>query len=242
MPESRELDQVLSEFMRGSTIRICDHTFLPHLISSNSIVVDLGAFDGDFAHAMIDRFQCRVFSAEPVRELFERIRPHPLHRVFPVAVGGKNETIEMNVYGSRCASVFGSTAPDEKFITQSSEMVTLSEFCRRAAVDRIDLLKLDIEGAEIELFENSSDQDLLSATQITVEFHDFIYPEQRPAVKRIIERMGDIGFWVVRFSLDNTNVLFLNRHCGIGALEVAYLRSVVRYGNGIGRRLRRIAS
>jgi FkbM family methyltransferase len=228
--------------MPGSTIRICDHTFLPRLINSQSVIVDLGAFDGDFAEAMINRFQCLVVSAEPVRALFDRLRPHSLHRAFPVAVGGKNQPIQINVYASRCASVFGAAAADERFTTQPSEMVTLFEFCRRAAVDRIDLLKIDIEGAEIELFDNSSDQDLLSATQITVEFHDFIYPEQKPAVTRIIERLRDIGFHVIRFSLDNTNILFLNRKSGIGAVEVAYLRSVVRYGHGIGRRLRRFAS
>lgn len=63
-----------------------------------------------------------------------------------------------------------------------------------------------------------------------------------PAVTRIRDRMRDIGFWFLPFSLDNTDVLFLNKRSRVSATEVAYLRSVVRYGKGISRRLSRIAS
>jgi len=119
-------------------------------------------------------------------------------------------------------------------------MVTLAELRRRAGVGRIDLLKMDIEGAEIELFEACSDDELQAVMQITVEFHEFLYPEQAEAVARIKERMRRLGFWVLPFSLDNTNVLFLNRKTGVGAVEVAFLRSFVRYGKGILRRGRRM--
>lgn len=228
--------------MFRSTVRICGHTFLPRLIDPNSVVLDLGAFDGDFAEAVIREFSCRVISAEPVQELLGRIQPHPLHKVLAVAVGGRNQQIKLNVYASRCASVLGAIFPDEGSAIQPAEMITLSEFRRRTNVDRINLLKVDIEGAEIDLFENSSDEELQSVTQITVEFHDFMYPDQAAAVTRIRDRMRDIGFWVLPFSLDNTDVLFLNKRSRISAAEVAYLRSVVRYGKGISRRLSRIAS
>lgn len=228
--------------MFRSTVRICGHTFLPRLIDPSSVVFDLGAFDGDFAEAVIRQFSCRVISAEPVQELLDRIQTHPLHTVLPVAVGGRNQQININVYASRCASLFGAISPSEPSAIQAAEMITLSEFRRRTNVDRIDLLKVDIEGAEIALFENSSDAELQSAMQITVEFHDFIYPDQAAAVTRIRDRMRDIGFWFLPFSLDNTDVLFLNKRSRVSATEVAYLRSVVRYGKGISRRLSRIAS
>ena len=111
-------------------------------------------------------------------------------------------------------------------------MVTLRELRRRAGIDRIDLLKVDIEGAEIGMFDDCSDEELRSIGQITVEFHAFLFPEQQAAVTRIRERMAHIGFWVLPFSLDSTDVLFLNRRTGVSSLAVAYLRSFVRYGRG----------
>lgn len=229
--------------MFGKVAYVCLHSFLPDLIDADSIVVDLGANDGDFAHAMIERFHCRVIAAEPVRELLDRIQPHPLLQVLPVAVGGKNQQVSVNVFSSRCASVLGPMSPEESSATQLVEMITLTEFLRRAHVERIDLLKVDIEGAEIDMFASCSDEELQSARQVTVEFHDFIYPEQLPAIQRICERMRDIGFVVLPFTFRNAaDVLFVSRETGIGRAEIAYLRSFARYGKGIVRRLRKIAS
>lgn len=240
--ESRHQELDLGVFVFSSTVRVCNHSFLPQLINSSSVVIDLGANDGDFAQEMIERYGCRVVSAEPVQELIDRIAPHPLLQVYPVAVGGLNQRVNVNVFASRCASVLGAISPGERATAQSVEMVTLAELLRRAGVDRMDLLKFDIEGAEIDVFNSCSDAELQSATQITVEFHDFIYSEQAPAVSSIRERMSDIGFWVLPFSMDNTDVLFLNKASGIGAAEITYLRSIARFGKGIARRIRRMAS
>ena len=46
-------------------------------------------------------------------------------------------------------------------------------------------MKVDIEGSEIGMFDSASDEDLCMCTQITVEFHVFVYPEQRPQVEAI---------------------------------------------------------
>ncbi len=55
-------------------------------------------------------------------------------------------------------------------------MITFRELRRRAGVDRIDLLKIDIEGAEIGMFDDCTDEELSSIGQITVEFHAFLFP------------------------------------------------------------------
>jgi FkbM family methyltransferase len=224
----------------GTTVEICNHSFLPRFIDSGSVVVDLGANHGDFAHAIMRRFGCRVVAVEPVEELFNEIERDPRLELLPLAVGGRNQTIAMNVFQGRCASVLGPMVSDEPLTTQAIEMVTLAELRRRAGIGRIDLLKVDIEGAEVELFEACSNEELRSAMQISVEFHEFLYPEQAEAVVRIKKRMRGLGFWVLPFSLDNTNVLFLNRRTGVGAVEVAFLRSFVRYGKGVVRRIRRM--
>jgi len=221
-----------------TTACICNHTFLPRLIEANSVVLDLGANRGDFAHAVIERFHCRVVSAEPVKELYERIPRHSLLELLPVAVGGKNQSTPMNVFSARCASVLGPINLQEGLTTQSVKMVTLADLRRHAHANQVDLLKLDIEGAEIEVFNSCNNVDLQSVMQITVEFHDFLYPELAKSVIAIRKRMHEIGFWVLPFSLDNTNVLFVNRKTGLSLAEFVYLRTIVRYGNGARRRFR----
>jgi FkbM family methyltransferase len=224
----------------GTTIDICNHSFLSRFIDSRSVVVDLGANHGDFSHAIMQRFGCRVVAVEPVEALFHGIERDPKLELLPLAVGASNQMISINVFPGRCASVLGPMVSDEPLTTQPVEMVTLTELRRRTGVGQIDLLKMDIEGAEIALLESCSDDDLQTVMQMTVEFHEFLYPEQAEAVARIKRRMRGLGFWVLPFSLDNTNVLFLNRKTGVGPVEVVFLKSFVRYGKGIARRTRRM--
>jgi len=216
---------------------ICNHTFLPRLIHPNSIVLDIGANHGDFAHTMIQQYQCRVIAAEPVENLCRRIPLHPLLNLFPVALGGQNRSISMNVFAERCASLLGSVGPAEKLTLQPVQMITLTELRRRVHAERVDILKLDIEGAEIDVFNATSDEELQSIMQITVEFHDFLYPELRTAVHQIRDRMRRIGFWELPFSLDHSNVLFINRQTGVNQIQFAYLRTIVKYREGVFRRL-----
>ena len=233
--QSRSEEDVL-----GTTVDICNHSFLPRFVDSGSVVVDLGANRGEFSHAIMQRFGCRVVAVEPVEALFQVIERDPRLELLPLAVGASNPMIAMTVFQGRCASALGPLVSDEPLTTQPVEMVTLAELRRRTGVGQIDLLKMDIEGAETELLEACSDEDLQSVMQMTVEFHEFLYPEQAEAVARIKHRMRGLGFWVLPFSLDNTDVLFLNRKTGVGPVELAFLRSFVRYGKGIARRTRRM--
>jgi hypothetical protein len=47
--------------------------------------------------------------------------------------------------------------------------------------------------------------------QISVDFHRFLYSEQKIQVAQILRQMRDIGFWMLPFSFDNTNVLLANK-------------------------------
>jgi FkbM family methyltransferase len=220
-----------------STDTICNHTFLPRFINSDSVVLDFGANDGESSHYFIDRFGCRVLAAEPLVELCEQIRQHPLLGVYTVAVGGMDRDVVLKVSSRHGASILGHVVPGEALSERSVPMVTLGGFLRLASVKHVDLLKVDIEGAEIQLFNSCKDEELRDIGQITVEFHDFLYEDQRDSVLQIKKRLADIGFWVLPFSLDNTNVLFLNRATGISGAELAYLRTVSKYGQGLMRRL-----
>ena len=62
--------------------------------------------------------------------------------------------------------------------------------------DRIDLIKMDVEGAEIGILESASASDLTSCVQLTVEFHDKRAPFTRRDVDRVCRRMRAAGYGV----------------------------------------------
>lgn len=223
-----------------SVDRLCEHTYLPSLLGPDSIILDLGANRGEFARGMISRYSCRVFALEPVSGLRAGIAPLAGLTLLPFAAGGKNGRARLRVFGTRCASLLYEKEHDVLDAEEDIEVLDLRSLLERLEVDSIDLVKVDIEGAEIEMFASASDADLCKCAQITVEFHDFIYPEQRVQVESIKRRLRAIGFRVINFSLDNTDVLFVNVDAtGIGKLRYLKLKYVTKYLHGIRRRLAR---
>jgi hypothetical protein len=107
-------------------------------------------------------------------------------------------------------------------------------------VDHIDLLKVDIEGAEVDLFATTCDQTLKRIQQITIEFHDFcglISVKDVLAIRRRLERLG---FYGIPFARTNGDWLFVQPHlCGIGSIRLRFAKYIVGNAMGLGRIMRR---
>jgi FkbM family methyltransferase len=220
--------------------RLCDHTFLPGLLDSNSIVIDLGANRGEFARELIRRFGCRVHAAEPLPCLCADIPPSPRLTLYPIAIGGRNGRARLNVFSSRCASLLASRENEATVQKQDVKVLDLHSLLALVGAEHIDLMKVDVEGAELEMFESALASDLERIALITIEFHDSMYPEHRPRVEAIKRWLQSIGFRVINFSLDNTDVLFINRAAGINAFEYCTLKYIAKYVEGGKRMLHRL--
>jgi FkbM family methyltransferase len=220
-------------------IRISGHSFIPRFLGPESVVVDLGLHKGEFAMGIIRTFLCRVFGVEPVPELFAKLPRHKYFAALPVAVGERNARMDLNLFHAQCASLF-EEENIEKVDTVSVESVTLEEFLSRFDLRTVDLLKIDVEGAEMGLLMAARDETFGRIGQITVEFHDFLFPYMRTQAREVMKRLIDLGFYRINFSMDNTDVLFVNRYLlDVGWLEYLYLKYIVKYYKGCARVARR---
>ncbi len=93
------------------------------------------------------------------------------------------------------------------------ETVSLETLRRRHDVTSVDLLKLDIEGAEFDFLKFTPDDILRKVTQISVEFHDFLPDfEDKTLVPLARKRLASLGFSCYPMSFrTNGDVLFVNR-------------------------------
>jgi len=217
-------------------INFLHHTFIGDFINTESIVVDLGANDGKFAEFIRDNFNCKVYAVEPLLDLFNAIKEGEKIKKFNYCINAMGMSCMLYLEQGYCATTY-KKKNNEKI---ESKGKTLRQFFDEADINEIDLLKIDIEGAEIEVFEKIENSIFDKINQITVEFHDFLWPELKPKIEEIKKEISSKGFYCIEFSLTNNGDVIFIRKKLITFLRYIYLKYFFRYFMGVKRKLCKI--
>jgi FkbM family methyltransferase len=215
--------------------RIHGHAAVVDWLDADSVVFDLGASRGRFALAAIERLGCRVVSVEPVAALHATLPEHARLRTEHAALTARPGTAVVRP-GADDESATVAAAGDGEPVAGT----TLAELLDRYEVARAALVKLDVEGAELDVLETAAPGTLARIEQLTVEFHDFLDPETRPRVLAVDRRLRGLGFHRVRVSRDRSDMLYVNTSLHpLGRLERLWLLVRYRYVWGAARVLRK---
>jgi len=214
--------------------RICAHTFLRRGIRPGGVVIDLGANEGYFSHVMQSRFASDVIAVEPNPALIEAMPAVEGLRTVQAAISGEDGTTILHVSADSEASTIDARGRNAATVGSIEvPMLTLPTLMRRFGIGEIDLLKVDIEGQELGLFDSMSDGDLKAITQMSVEFHAFCGLLPQAEVDRIKARLSALNFLVIDFSREDYDVLCVNLdRCPVSAAEAWYLKTVLRNVRG----------
>jgi FkbM family methyltransferase len=216
------------------------HTLHPRYLGADSRVIDLGANHGQFSRAMTQRFGCSCVAVEPSPGPFAAIPDGPRISKMQVAVADRPGTMQFHVASeSTASSLVRKDSTHQETI--DVRVITLSDLIEQLAWPRIDVLKVDIEGAEIAMLASCSDALLGRVAQLTIEFHDFCGITPAEEVNLTIRRLSSLGFWPVRMSgVGHQDTWLINRRLiEIPTLELMLIRHGVRNWNGFRRVVKR---
>ncbi|MGB3265782.1 MAG: FkbM family methyltransferase [Microcoleus sp.] len=199
-------------------INLKTHTIYSKILDSDSFVIDLGANVGQFTEAITREFNCSCYAIEAVPSVYSQLPDNGLVKNFNYAISDRNEPLkiytsdnrECNSISQESASVYGLQGEI------SVDGITLETFLNNQKIELVDLLKIDIEGAEEAVFNSTSDATLCNVKQITIEFHDFMPGSiSTGEVKKITNRLKRLGFICLPFSylfpdMDTCDFLFIN--------------------------------
>ena len=210
--------------------RVRGHTIIPALLPEGCTVVDLGANHGDFSRLIGERFGWECYCVEASPETYSKIADGPRLRKFNLAIADRDGPVALCVAAnSEESSIIGAAdaAPGGQVTVEG---IRLETFVARAGIRRIDLLKVDIEGAEGYLFDSLGDGQIQEIRQISLEFHDFNGKLPATEVKRITEKLVRLGFEPLKMSVfTNGDTLFVNRRlCGVSRAQIARRRLLDR--------------
>lgn len=138
------------------------------------VIVDAGGNIGTSAIYFARTFpEAKVFVMEPQPDNFELLKENcrPYANITPLhaALGATSGKISMAGDPEYAWGYTVSNASD----TQQVDCVTLAELMEKQGLSHIDVLKIDIEGSEKEVFENSDDW-IGKVGTVAVELHDGI--------------------------------------------------------------------
>jgi FkbM family methyltransferase len=161
-------------------------------IDEDAIVFDVGGYRGDWAIEILSRYNCRVEVFEPVPDFYDQIRRRLAFsdrvNVHEFGLGGASRTlpIALSADGSSAFHAFARNTQ-----TIGVEIRDLVTYLDAQGLDRVDLLKLNIEGAEYELLERVLDTGRASTFKhILVQFHDQI-PGAAARAAAISDRLSE---------------------------------------------------
>ncbi len=192
-----------------TTVVVYNHSFAPELIGTDW-VVDCGANHGDFSHWVSENTDAHVVAYEPDPRLFQHLPKLERVTYHNLALAATDGEVSLYLGDKLCSSIVHAERPDVNVVKVRA--VELSRHLAECNAGTIGLLKLDIEGAELEVLRALSAEFLGRVKQITCEFHEFLEPATLPEVESVIRHLESHGFYAINFSRSNYgDVLFLNR-------------------------------
>jgi FkbM family methyltransferase len=175
-------------------------------IEDGDTVVDIGANIGIFSiYASSKVSRGKVFSFEPFEEnykiLCKQIQSNNLINVFPYNLGVSSITGEQTLYLSPTNTGGHSIKFDQGASSVLIKTITLSEFCKSNNIPRIDFLKIDCEGSEFEILEESP-HILDRVKKLVMECH----PYKNKSVEDMIELLEKHHFKVIVEDCNHENI------------------------------------
>ena len=168
-------------------------------------IFDVGANRGQTALAYFKLFPtAKIYSFEPTPEMFDELKatvvPYPTIHPFQSAISDRIGQAEF--FRNPRGSVFNSLLPNNRngllapaTGSNAVETTTLDHFASANEIDSIDILKLDIQGAELKALEGS--RHLLTEQRIGLVFLEVIFAPMyngQPSFRQVSSLLHRFGF------------------------------------------------
>lgn len=149
---------------------------LNYSLTEQSVVIDAGGYQGQWASDIFAMYRCTIHVYEPVLAfatfLDLRFGANPSIHVHGEGLGGRSRQETMWVQGDASTTMSGGRAPQAE--TVAVQITCITDVIDDLKLSRVDLLKLNIEGAEYEVLECLLQSGYMErVANLQVQFHSF---------------------------------------------------------------------
>jgi FkbM family methyltransferase len=158
-----------------------------------SVIVDVGACEGDFSLSMAD-IADKIIAIEPVKRNFRALKKNAKPNMILVncALGEKEEIVSITGHGSNAYLVENVKYNDKELVT----VMTFDRLAQKLGISNVDIIKIDTQGHEMKVLKGMHQMLLNKAIKLViVEVHI------KRGVKQveIIKFMKNYGYKLIEY-------------------------------------------
>ena len=169
------------------------------------VIFDCGANDGETAVSYRRAFpNATIYSFEPSSELYDRLARRSLSNVKPIKLALSDKPGDVTFYEYDISGYNSFARCTEQFVHLVNEVKvcanTIDRFCAETHIDEIDILKLDIQGAELKALRGC--ERLISSQKIALIYSEVLFRQtydQQAYYHEIAGWLSDYKYKLFRF-------------------------------------------
>jgi FkbM family methyltransferase len=166
-------------------------------LDEDSVVFDMGGYEGKWSRDIFAKYACRIYIFEPVPEYFSNIRSIFLNNrkveVFNYGLDKDNKNEQISLLGDS-SSIFKRGGKQINI-----KLVKAADFLAEKMINKIDLIKINIEGGEYDLLEHLIGSGFIrNINDIQVQFHDFI-PQAEERMHNIQSKLKETHYLTYQY-------------------------------------------
>ena len=146
-------------------------------LNESSTVLDIGAYNGEWGQQIMDLYNPTLYAFEPNPNIFKELEKTAANypKLHPVSygIGAKTEQLKISMKGMG-SSLFAHEGTDEGVQWLNTEIKSVDDVWKELGLKDVDLVKINIEGAEFPLLEKMIEADLLPTVKcFMIQFHEW---------------------------------------------------------------------
>lgn len=163
-------------------------------LNEDSVVFDVGGYMGEFTKEIQRIANCIIYIFEPVKKYYQIIiedqNQNQKAHCFNFGLSSYSETTTINVQGES-SSIFVRKNNHSEDGREEIKIEAINKFITDNNLTKIDLLKLNIEGAEYELLDSMCDKSEIihRVKTLLIQFHDFV-PDAKKKREKIQKKLS----------------------------------------------------
>ena len=188
-------DYVEAGFYWTNDLETWDWFHVNRAVKPNSVVFDVGANFGYYSLLLAKKPGCKIYAFEPESRMFARLQRNIALNNLQNSVTSIRAALSDARGQSRLSTESGNSGAS--FIDTTGQLIeldTMDDFCKRNLIEKIDFVKIDVEGHEMRVLAGGTEILCRSKPLMLIEFNPQALRRSNTSAVELEDKLRSMGY------------------------------------------------